>query len=253
MEPATTQEDLDKPAADYAAKVETIVDLSKLNYQLAQAEKFDRYGYIAVTWADFVKAYEAAKNVDLNDQAAVDAAAAALDAAIYALADISEISNVAKKAIEAAKALVEADYDPAGWKVMLAALAVAEEAYENDDTELMDSAILELNNAVDALISIKELKALIDELTALEEANYSVASFVPVKSALVVANAALTATSQATADNALAALKAAKAGLADVTTLNELIAKVEELTRTEVAVVSVGPDREQTIIRKDIF
>jgi adenylosuccinate synthase len=31
------------------------------------------------------------------------------------------------------------------------------------------------------------------------------------------------------------------------------IAKVEELTRTEVAVVSVGPDREQTIIRKDIF
>jgi adenylosuccinate synthase len=31
------------------------------------------------------------------------------------------------------------------------------------------------------------------------------------------------------------------------------IAKVEELTRTEVAVVSVGPDREQTIIRKNIF
>ncbi|MBO7313375.1 MAG: adenylosuccinate synthetase, partial [Alistipes sp.] len=31
------------------------------------------------------------------------------------------------------------------------------------------------------------------------------------------------------------------------------IAKVEELTRTEVAVVSVGPDREQTIIRKQIF
>jgi adenylosuccinate synthase len=31
------------------------------------------------------------------------------------------------------------------------------------------------------------------------------------------------------------------------------IAKLEELTRTEVAVVSVGPDREQTIIRKDIF
>ena len=31
------------------------------------------------------------------------------------------------------------------------------------------------------------------------------------------------------------------------------IAKVEELTKTEVAVVSVGPDREQTIIRKNIF
>ena len=31
------------------------------------------------------------------------------------------------------------------------------------------------------------------------------------------------------------------------------IAKLEELTRTEVAVVSVGPDREQTIIRKNIF
>ena len=31
------------------------------------------------------------------------------------------------------------------------------------------------------------------------------------------------------------------------------IAKLEELTRTEVAVVSVGPDREQTIIRKEIF
>jgi hypothetical protein len=53
MEAATTQEDLDKAAADYAAKVETIVDLSKLNYQLAQAEKFDRYGYTAATWADF--------------------------------------------------------------------------------------------------------------------------------------------------------------------------------------------------------
>jgi adenylosuccinate synthase len=31
------------------------------------------------------------------------------------------------------------------------------------------------------------------------------------------------------------------------------IAKLEKLTRTEVAVVSVGPDREQTIIRKQIF
>ena len=31
------------------------------------------------------------------------------------------------------------------------------------------------------------------------------------------------------------------------------IAKLEELTGIEVAVVSVGPDREQTIIRKSIF
>jgi adenylosuccinate synthase len=31
------------------------------------------------------------------------------------------------------------------------------------------------------------------------------------------------------------------------------IAKLEELTGVEVAVVSVGPDREQTIIRKQIF
>jgi adenylosuccinate synthase len=31
------------------------------------------------------------------------------------------------------------------------------------------------------------------------------------------------------------------------------IAKLEELTGVEVAVVSVGPDREQTIIRKPIF
>ena len=31
------------------------------------------------------------------------------------------------------------------------------------------------------------------------------------------------------------------------------IAKLEELTKTEVAVVSVGPDRAQTIIRKEIF
>ena len=31
------------------------------------------------------------------------------------------------------------------------------------------------------------------------------------------------------------------------------IAKLEELTGVEVAVVSVGPDREQTIIRKEIF
>ena len=31
------------------------------------------------------------------------------------------------------------------------------------------------------------------------------------------------------------------------------IARIEELTGAEVAVVSVGPDREQTILRKDFF
>ena len=40
---------------------------------------------------------------------------------------------------------------------------------------------------------------------------------------------------------------------ADTMSLSEIAEKLEELTGVEVAVVSVGPDREQTIIRKQIF
>ena len=89
MENATTQTEIDNAAATLDEAVKAYVDLSALNYQLAEAEKYIQTNYTAGTWYEFTKALEAAKAVDVTDQAAVDAAAAALDAAIYGLADIS--------------------------------------------------------------------------------------------------------------------------------------------------------------------
>ena len=228
MEAATTQEELNKAADEYAAKVETIVDLTKLNYQLAQAEQFIQVNYTAGTWYEFAKALEAAKNVDKNDQAAVDAAAAALDAAIYGLADISELTNMTQKAIARAEALLPENFGSAGWAVMVEKLAVAKQAFEALDTELMDIAVVELNTAIDALISVEELKALIAELTTINPADYSVVSYAPVASAVAIGLTTTDPVDQAPVDVALDLLRAAKAGLVNVAELNAAIAEAEK-------------------------
>ena len=228
MEAATTQEELNKAADEYAAKVETIVDLTKLNYQLAQAEQYIQVNYTAGTWYEFAKALEAAKNVDKNDQAAVDAAAAALDAAIYGLADISELTNMTQKAIARAEALLEENFGSAGWAVMVEKLAVAKQAFEALDTELMDIAVVELNTAIDALISVEELKALIAELTTINPADYSVVSYAPVASAVAIGLTTTDPVDQAPVDVALDLLRAAKAGLVNVAELNAAIAEAEK-------------------------
>ena len=66
MEKATTQAELDKAATELEETNKTIVDLSKLNYQLAEAEKHVQTNYTAGTWYEFAKALEAAKTGLIN-------------------------------------------------------------------------------------------------------------------------------------------------------------------------------------------
>ena len=238
MEKATTQAEIDNAAATLDEAVKVYVDLSALNYQLAEAEKHIQTNYTAGTWYEFTKALEAAKAVDVTDQAAVDAAAAALDAAIYGLADISELTDMTQKAIARAEALVAENFGTAGWAVMLEKLAVAKQAFADLNTELMDKAVVELNAAIDALISVEELKALIAELSALDPANYSVVSLAPVAPALAVAATTVDPVTQAPVDNAVALLRAAKAGLVDVTALNAAIAEAEAVNGSRYTAVS---------------
>lgn len=238
MEAATTQEEINNAATALEEKVTAYVDLTKLNYQLAQAAKLEQYSYTAATWADLVAALEIANNVDVTDQAAVDAAAAALDAALYGLADISELKDMTEKAIAKAEALIEDDFGSEGWAVMIEKLALTKAAYDAFNTDLMDIAVVELNAAMNALISVKELKALVAELSALDPANYSVVSLAAVAPAIAVAKTTLDPVTKAPVDNALELLRAAKAGLVDVTALNAAIAEAEDVNASRYTAVS---------------
>ena len=92
----------------------------------------------------------------------------------------------------------------------------------------MDKAVVDLYTAMDALISVKELKALLAELSALNPDDYSVISYAPVGSAIVVGLTTTDPVDQAPVDNALALLRAAKAGLVNVKDLVAAIAEAED-------------------------
>ncbi len=143
------------------------VDYSKLQELIAAAEALKEADYTAESWANLQTALAAAKAaLTSEDQAAVDAAAAALKAAIDGLEKKSEPPVVEvvdytelKAQIAAAEALKEADYTAETWANLQTALTAAKAALTSDDQATVDAAAAALKAAIEALEEKAEEKA----------------------------------------------------------------------------------------------
>ena len=233
----------DQAAIDAAVKAlndaeAALVFVGALNYQLARAAALEAVNYTKSTWAALVEVVAQANAVDLKDQTAIDAAAAAVNAAIYDLGDISAVADLTKTAIENAKKYVEAEYSAKSWAVLAEAIANAEAALTSGDAELMDSAIAAIEAAIAQLIRVAELNAALDAALALVADNYTASSMSALQIAIEAAQKALASENQTIVDNALATLNDAVAGLVDVTELKALVAEVEALNKDDYTVDS---------------
>ena len=233
----------DQVAIDAAVKAlndaeAALVFVGALNYQLARAAVLEAVNYTKSTWAALVAVVAQANAVDLKDQTAIDAAAAAVNAAIYDLGDISAVADLTKTAIENAKKYVEAEYSAKSWAVLAEAIANAEAALTSGDAELMDSAIAAIEAAIAQLIRVAELNAALDAALALVADNYTASSMSALQIAIEAAQKALASENQTIVDNTLVTLNDAVAGLVDVTELKALVAEVEALNKDDYTVDS---------------
>lgn len=188
------------------------VQYDALRTSIAAAETIDREIYTTASLATLDTALADAKAaLDSDDQAVVDAAASALDAAVAGLVKLPSTANL-EASIAAAEALVEADYTTGTWSAMQEALAAAKAALTSEDAVVIADAISALDAAVDGLVKMPITTALEAEIAAAEaltEADYTEETWSAMQEALVAAKAALTSEDQAEVDAAAAALKAA--------------------------------------------
>ena len=230
---AKTQAEVDAAVEAITKAQDEVVYVGALNHQIAAAEALDRVNYTKSTWATLEAALAAAKAVDTKDQEAIDAATAALADAIYNLGDIKAVADLTKKTIAKAEALVEAEYTAASWAPMAAAIAAAKESLNSGDADVMDAAIVALEEVIAELIRTAELQAAIAGVADLVAGNYTASSWSALAVALDAAKAALVATNTETVEKALANLEAAKAALVDITALQAAIADVEALNSAD--------------------
>ncbi len=209
------------------ALVEKTVDYAAWNAAVAKVPA-DLSAYTPAS----VAAYEAAKAaaeaakdaaVAAYDQAALDAAAADLEAAIALLAAKADKAALVA-AIARATALDAADYTPDSWAAadLATVLAAANEVNANDDADAdaIAAAVAAIEAAEAKLVKTADKGALADAIAAakaLDEADYTPASWTAADLAAVIAaaeavNSNANATDAAVAD-AIAALEAAAAKL----------------------------------------
>ncbi len=190
--------------------------------------------YTKGSWANLQLAINAGNSLMTQvseDATAVANAAAAITAAQGALIDAGLLGDI-YDAQARADALTEENYTAASWATMEEKYAAAQDVIDNysDDLEKIEIAAKDLNDAIDALIDISELKNAI-ATTIDEEKYYTEDSYAGYTSKLEAANTALTATSQDDVDTAknelLAAIDALEHKLTNEDQLGDVAEKIE--------------------------
>ena len=137
--------------------VEPEVNYDRLNALIAEAQGLNADDYTAESWADLEAALaDAIAALESDDQAVVDAAADALEAAINALVEKQPVEpevnyDRLNALIAEAQGLNADDYTAESWADLEAALADAIAALESDDQAVVDAAADALEAAIDAL------------------------------------------------------------------------------------------------------
>lgn len=250
---ATTDAALTALEAGYAKLEIKDADYTALNTAKSAAAAINADNFEKdANWTAFQNAYTAAQNIaadlDITHQAEITAAATALTNAIANLtpkAQGADYTNL-DSAIAAAQKIVDEQqaswYTTDSWSAMTTALAAAKAVSRNltiADQATVEAAATALNSAVNGLVeaaaNYTNIDALIKECDALNQADYTAASWSNLSAALTAAKTVardLKAKNQATIDTAYNNLKAAKDALVTLgkADYSELIAEINKGT-----------------------
>ena len=222
----TRQPDVDKMAADIETAVANLklipADTTALKAAIDKARAVDSTRYTSdsykAMWAKYEEAkalYDTANLTKKDNQAAVDAAEAALTAAYKALVPAGADYTKVVAAIERFEALTESDWTAESWAVAKAKYEAAKEAngkrYTIDQQAELDAFATELNAAIDTLVPapadftalddiVKKINVYLTSWTRYLTDDYKTKANAAVESANAADFRALTKNDQATVD-----------------------------------------------------
>lgn len=222
----TKQPDVDKMASDIETAVANLklipADTTALKAAIDKARAVDSTRYTSdsykAMWAKYEEAkalYDTANLTKKDNQAAVDAAEAALTAAYKALVPAGADYTKVVAAIERFEALTESDWTAESWAVAKAKYEAAKEAngkrYTIDQQAELDAFATELNAAIDNLVPapadftalddiVKKINVYLTSWTRYLTDDYKTKANVAVESANAADFRALTKNDQATVD-----------------------------------------------------
>lgn len=222
----TRQPDVDKMAADIETAVANLklipADTTALKAAIDKARAVDSTRYTSdsykAMWAKYEEAkalYDTANLTKKDNQAAVDAAEAALTAAYKALVPAGADYTKVVAAIESFEALTESDWTAESWAVAKAKYEAAKEAngkrYTIDQQAELDAFATELNAAIDNLVPapadftalddiVKKINVYLTSWTRYLTDDYKTKANAAVESANAADFRALTKNDQATVD-----------------------------------------------------
>ena len=244
---ASTPADIAKAVSDLEAAILGLrsnanVDVTALEAAITEGAKYENAGdkYTPATFAALTTALDAArKTLNAASQSKIDAAAAALTAAIAALAEKPDTAAL-EAAITKYDAYAADGYVSTSWAPFADALAKAKAAKNNENSTKADveAALAALNTAGEALVakaSTADLEAKVADINAkYNKDNYTAKSYAAVRSALQEADKAIKGGDVGADDIAaiVAALDAAVAGLLELGNFAEIdaiLATVDDL------------------------
>ncbi len=224
-DPNATQPQVDAAVAAVKEAMQALgirVITAELEAAIKTAEALKAENHTPNSWAELEKALEEARKVladaDLT-QEKVDAAAAALKAAVEALVERADTAEL-EATVEAAELLKKEDYTADTWTALEKALEEARKVL-TDANALQadaDAATAAVKAAVDGLkpvVSSAELEAAIEKAEALKEEDYSAETWAELEKALEEAGKVLADpdATQEQLDAAAAALETAMEAL----------------------------------------
>lgn len=222
----TKQPDVDKMASDIETAVANLklipADTTALKAAIDKARAVDSTRYTSdsykAMWAKYEEAkalYDTANLTKKDNQAAVDAAEAALTAAYKALVPAGADYTKVVAALERFEALTESDWTAESWAVAKAKYEAAKEAngkrYTIDQQAELDAFATELNAAIDKLVPapadftalddiVKKINVYLTSWTKYLTDDYKTKANAAVESANAADFRALTKNDQATVD-----------------------------------------------------
>ena len=153
---------------------------TKLNALIAKAEAVDGTLYTPSSYEALTTALNAAKaQVNATEQAAINSAVHALEAALDGLKVVSISTDELSTEIEAAEALLDGDYTAASVALLSAKIDEAKLVVENPESqEAVDAALQAVLVARGQLVDLSQLRSASESLAAIKAEHFVSSSYV---------------------------------------------------------------------------